>query len=82
MALVQRVSELVQGADQRIDSVVHVARGDARVALAQRLAERVGRDIDAPAVVIDAQAAQRAEHGGLLCVERHLQLREQVRPRR
>jgi len=32
--------------------------------------------------VIDAQTAQRAEHGGLLCVERHHQLREQVRPRR
>ena len=56
LALIQRVAVLVQRAEQRLDLAIAIARRHSAVARPDPRGERMGRDIDAPAGAIDADA--------------------------
>ena len=59
LRLVEPVAELVQRAEVRAREVVQVvAGGDAHVAAAERLGERVRRHVEAPAVGVEADALE------------------------
>ena len=75
LPLVEGVAELVQRADQRLEAAVLVAGRDARVAPADGLAERMRRDIDAPAPALDTEPAQGARDGDALRSDRDLERR-------
>ncbi len=66
LALVQRVSVLVQRAEQRLHVAVVVASGQAHVAFAHPCREWVSGGVHSPALLLDSEAAQRACHRGLL----------------
>ena len=71
LALIERVSELVQRPEQRLQAPALIARGDARVASADCLAERVRRHVDAPAVLADAEPPQRCPNSSALGLDRY-----------
>ena len=68
--LVEPVPELVQRAEVRAREVVQVvARGDADVAGRDPLRERVRRDVQAPAVRVEADALEHVHHRAALVLD-------------
>src|SRR6202043_2911236 len=74
LALVERVSVLVQRAEQRLDVALAVARRHARVAGSDPRREWVRRGVDAPSRLVDPEYAQDRCDGRALDVDRGREL--------
>src|SRR5437764_1693719 len=74
LALVETVAVLVQRAQQRLHVAVGVASRQARVRVPDPGGERVRRDVQSPALLIDAYSPQRVPDRRVLHVYRHREL--------